>query len=123
MTTENLPPRTIARLVREVRDLVVRQQQQQQQQQNQNTDNDGEATSTTSTEQQQQPPLVEGVRLIVDLETGLPSNLGELMVRDDFLVDKRLFVVDIFLSSWCFHMLEKALIAVPLLCTTPTRER
>lgn len=50
-TSENLPPRTIARLVREVRDLITSEQQ------------------------------VEGTRLIVDIETGLPSNLGELMVR------------------------------------------
>jgi ubiquitin-conjugating enzyme E2 S len=53
-TSENLPPRTIARLVREVRDLVQ-----------------------TKSEQQ----AVEGIRLIVDLDTGLPANLGELSVR------------------------------------------
>jgi hypothetical protein len=47
--SENLPPRTLARLAREVRDL------------------------------QQNPP--EGVRLLVDEETGLPANLSELVVR------------------------------------------
>ena len=46
--SENLPPRTIARLAREVRNL------------------------------QKNPP--EGVRLVVDEESGLPANLGELMV-------------------------------------------
>jgi hypothetical protein len=55
VTTENLPPKTVSRLVREVRDLV----------QIKSGDDDS----------------VEGVRLIVDLDTGLPSNLGELMVR------------------------------------------
>lgn len=48
-TSENLPPRTLARLSREVRNL------------------------------QKSPP--EGIRLVVDEETGLPTNLGELMVR------------------------------------------
>ena len=52
-TSENLPPRTIARLIREVRDLV----------------------------QVKSDQAVEGTRLIVDTETGLPSNLGELSVR------------------------------------------
>lgn len=47
-SSENLPPRTLARLAREVRDL------------------------------HKNPP--EGVRLVIDDETGLPSNLGELMV-------------------------------------------
>lgn len=47
-SSENLPPRTLARLAREVRDL------------------------------HQQPP--EGVRIVVDSDTGLPANLGELMV-------------------------------------------
>ena len=45
---ENLPPRTLARVAREVRDL------------------------------HKSPP--EGVRLVVDSETGVPSNLGELVV-------------------------------------------
>lgn len=48
-STENLPPRTLARLAREVRDL------------------------------HKNPP--EGVRLVCDSESGLPDNLGELMVR------------------------------------------
>ncbi|GAX22908.1 ubiquitin-conjugating enzyme E2 S [Fistulifera solaris] len=48
-TSENLPPRTLARLSREVRNL------------------------------QKSPP--EGVRLVVDEETGLPTNLGELMAE------------------------------------------
>jgi len=47
-SSENLPPRTLARLAREVRDL------------------------------HKIPP--EGVRLVLDDDTGLPSNLGELMV-------------------------------------------
>ena len=47
-SSENLPPRTLARLAREVRDL------------------------------HKTPP--EGVRLILDDDTGLPSNLGELLV-------------------------------------------
>jgi hypothetical protein len=48
-SSENLPPRTIARVAREVRDLL------------------------------QSPP--EGTKLIVDPDTGLPSNLGELKVN------------------------------------------
>jgi hypothetical protein len=47
--TENLPPRTLARVAREVRDL------------------------------HKNPP--ENVRLVVDPATGMPNNLGELMVR------------------------------------------
>jgi hypothetical protein len=47
-SSENLPPRTLARLAREVRDL------------------------------HQTPP--EGVRMLVDNDTGLPANLGEIMV-------------------------------------------
>ena len=45
---ENLPPRTLARVAREVRDL------------------------------HKSPP--EGVRLVVDSETGVPTNLGEVLV-------------------------------------------
>jgi hypothetical protein len=45
---ENLPPRTLARVAREVRDL------------------------------HKSPP--EGVRLVVDSETGVPSSLGEVLV-------------------------------------------
>jgi hypothetical protein len=45
---ENLPPRTLARLAREVRDLYTN------------------------------PP--EGLRLVVDNDSGLPGNLGELTV-------------------------------------------
>jgi len=48
-SSENLPPRTLARLAREVRDL------------------------------HKNPP--EGVRLVVDCDSGLPANLAELMVR------------------------------------------
>lgn len=47
--TENLPPRTLARVAREVREL------------------------------HKNPP--ENVRLVVDPATGMPNNLGELMVR------------------------------------------
>lgn len=45
---ENLPPRTLARVAKEVRDLM------------------------------KNPP--EGIRLVVDGETGLPSSLGEIVV-------------------------------------------
>jgi hypothetical protein len=45
---ENLPPRTLARVSREVRDLIKSPQ--------------------------------EGIRLVVDEDTGLPSNLGEVVV-------------------------------------------
>ena len=45
---ENLPPRTLSRVAREVRDLI------------------------------KCPP--EGIRLVVDIETGLPTNLGEIVV-------------------------------------------
>ena len=48
ISVENLPPRTLARVSREVRDLF------------------------------KNPP--EGVRLVVDSETGVPSNLGEVVV-------------------------------------------
>jgi hypothetical protein len=53
---ESLQPRTLARLAREVRDFI--------------------RPSTTSTS------LPEGVRLIVDEDTGLPVNLSELWVSD-----------------------------------------
>ncbi|GKY94372.1 hypothetical protein MPSEU_000403100 [Mayamaea pseudoterrestris] len=53
--SENLPPRTLARLSREVRDL------------------------------HQKPP--EGVCMIVDSDTGLPSNLGEIMAEMEGPVD------------------------------------
>lgn len=52
---ENLPPRTLARVSREVRDLI------------------------------QNPP--EGIRLVVDEDTGLPANLGEVVVSDIVLID------------------------------------
>ena len=45
---ENLPPRTIARVAKEVRDLM------------------------------KSPP--EGISLVVDSETGMPSSLGEIVV-------------------------------------------
>jgi hypothetical protein len=53
-TSENLPPRTLARVAREVRDL------------------------------HKNPP--ENVRLVVDPATGMPNNLGELMVRSLLLL-------------------------------------
>ena len=53
-SSENLPPRAIARVVREVRDLL------------------------------QSPP--EGTKLVVDSDTGLPSNLSELKVRAPVVV-------------------------------------
>lgn len=46
---ENLPPRTLSRVAREVRDLI------------------------------KNPP--EGVRLVVDSDTGMPANLGDIVVR------------------------------------------
>jgi hypothetical protein len=52
---ENLPPRTLSRVAKEVRDLV------------------------------KNPP--EGIRLVVDGETGLPSSLGEIVVRGFQLVE------------------------------------
>ena len=48
MSSENLPPRTLARVSREVRDMMKN--------------------------------VPEGTKLIVDSETGLPQNLGEIMV-------------------------------------------
>ena len=45
---ENLPPRILSRVSREVRDLI------------------------------KSPP--EGIRLVVDKETGMPANLGEIVV-------------------------------------------
>lgn len=50
VSTENLPPRTLARVSREVRDMIK--------------------------------TVPEGTKLIVDSETGLPQNLGELMVSE-----------------------------------------
>ena len=47
-SSENLPPRTLARVARDVRDLV------------------------------KCPP--EGVRLVLDSETGMPGSLSEIMV-------------------------------------------
>lgn len=49
-SSENLPPRTLARVAREIRDL------------------------------HKGPP--EGVRLVVDGQTGVPSTLGEVVVSD-----------------------------------------
>ena len=49
--TENLPPRTLARVARDVRDLV------------------------------RSPP--EGVRLVLDEETGMPGSLSEILVSGD----------------------------------------
>jgi hypothetical protein len=57
---ESLQPRTLARLAREVRDFI--------------------SPSSTSTS------LPEGVRLIVDEDTGLPVNLSELWVSQVFVV-------------------------------------
>ncbi len=51
MSSENLPPRTLARVSREVRDMIKQ--------------------------------VPDGTKLIVDSETGLPQNLGEIMVRID----------------------------------------
>ena len=51
--SENLPPRTLARVARDVRDLVSK------------------------------PP--EGVRLVVDGETGMPNSLSEILVSREIL--------------------------------------
>ena len=56
---ENLPPRTLARVARDVRDLV------------------------------KSPP--EGVRLVVDEESGMPGSLAEIVVRFLLLVEIGLF--------------------------------
>lgn len=48
-SSENLPPRTLARVARDVRDLV------------------------------KNPP--EGVRLVLDEDTGMPGSLSEILVR------------------------------------------
>ena len=50
MSIENLPPRTLARVSREVRDMVKQ--------------------------------VPDGTKLILDSETGLPQNLGEIMVSE-----------------------------------------
>ncbi len=49
--SENLPPRALARISREIRDL------------------------------HKSPP--EGIRLVVDSETGVPASLGEVLVSRD----------------------------------------
>jgi hypothetical protein len=59
---ENLPPRTLSRVTKEVRELI------------------------------KNPP--EGVRLVVDNETGLPSSLGEIVVR----------------RTWCYHEIRNVYI-------------
>lgn len=61
-SSENLPPRTLARVARDVRDLV------------------------------KSPP--EGVRLVLDGETGIPGSLSEILVS----------LVSCFASDWfvCF---------------------
>ena len=56
---ENLPPRTLARVARDVRDLV------------------------------KSPP--EGVRLVVDEESGMPGSLAEIVVRFLLVVEIALF--------------------------------
>lgn len=87
LSSENLPPRTIARLVREVRDFLVVQQQMS-------------ATTSLSTSNNREQinrrvvasldddsaKGVEGVRLILDHDTGLPTNLGELVVSNKFCI-------------------------------------
>ena len=55
ISAENLPPRTLARAGREVRDLI------------------------------KNPP--EGIKLVVDNDTGMPSNLGEIVVRGYSVLD------------------------------------
>lgn len=71
-SSENLPPRTLARVARDVRDLV------------------------------NSPP--EGVRLVVDGETGMPGSLSEIVVRCVFeyyycfcIISRLVF----WLKIWC----------------------
>jgi hypothetical protein len=98
LSSENLPPRTIARLVREVRDfLVVQRQMSTTSSLSSNSRGevvpsfDGNSTKT-----------VEGARLILDADTGLPANLGELVVSDRLNVPDRVFDACYFfvLSPW-----------------------
>jgi hypothetical protein len=64
---ENLPPRTLARVARDVRDLV------------------------------KSPP--EGVRLVVDEETGMPGSLAEIVVRYNIAMNNNICFLLIFLFS------------------------
>jgi hypothetical protein len=66
--SENLPPRTLARVAREVRDL------------------------------HKNPP--EGVRLVVDSDTGVPSNLSELMVRPKIALKRSIAKALRSVPSW-----------------------
>lgn len=70
-STENLPPRTLARVAREIRDL------------------------------HKDPP--EGVRLVVDAETGCPDNLSEIIAEVQGPVDtpyeSRYFQLKLYLPS------------------------
>lgn len=59
ISSENLPPRTLARVSREVRDMIKK--------------------------------VPEGTKLIVDSETGLPQNLGEIMVSEVLLCSIAVF--------------------------------
>lgn len=65
---ENLPPRTLSRVSREVRDLI------------------------------KSPP--EGIRLVVDNDTGLPANLGEIVVS---VVDSNVSMYPIQLDVFVIH--------------------
>ena len=66
---ENLPPRTLARVARDVRDLV------------------------------KNPP--EGVRLVVDEESGMPGSLAEIVVRYIYILyNNSIFVVVVLLMMF-----------------------
>ena len=69
---ENLPPRTLARVARDVRDLV------------------------------KSPP--EGVRLVVDEETGMPGSLAEIVVRYIIAIDNNIVSVDFSFSVNLFFV-------------------
>lgn len=66
-SSENLPPKTLARVGREIRDL------------------------------HKGPP--EGIHLVVDSDTGLPNNLGEVLVSE---MNGRLQWKETAIVRWCF---------------------
>jgi hypothetical protein len=79
LSSENLPPRTIARLVREVRDFLIVQQRMSSTTSSSQLDRN-HVVATPFDDDTNSAKGVEGVRLIVDPDTGLPTNLGELVV-------------------------------------------
>jgi len=93
-SSENLPPRTLARVARDVRDLLSK------------------------------TPHLEGIRLVVDAETGMPCSLSEIMVRiaipDDSVDCNRLFFDChlIYHLTWFWFVVHFTLLSpIPLLHT------